>query len=149
MNRIWLPLLLSLFLATGMTCAGPAAGTPPPKPGDTPTPQPTGTPPAEPTTSEPRPSPAPGSASVPPEAAKPLEASKKDLARRLGISADEVSLVSVEKVDWPDTSLGCPEPGKVYAQVITPGYRIVLQAKGQTYRYHTDRGQNVVLCEKR
>jgi hypothetical protein len=52
----------------------------------------------------------------------------------------------VEAVDWSDTSLGCPEPGMAYAQVITPGYLIVLGAAGQTYEYHTDEHSSVVLC---
>jgi hypothetical protein len=36
----------------------------------------------------------------------------------------------------------------MYAQVITPGYRVVLEAGGQRYEYHTDTGRFVVLCEK-
>jgi hypothetical protein len=35
----------------------------------------------------------------------------------------------------------------MYAQVITPGYRIVLEADGKTYTYHTSQS-HVVLCEK-
>jgi hypothetical protein len=33
-----------------------------------------------------------------------------------------------------------------YAQVITPGYLIVLQAAGRTLEYHTDSGRRVELC---
>jgi hypothetical protein len=32
-----------------------------------------------------------------------------------------------------------------YAQVITPGYLIVLEAKGQTYEYHSG-GEQLLLC---
>ncbi|MGI6208127.1 MAG: hypothetical protein ACOYEW_07915 [Anaerolineae bacterium] len=62
-----------------------------------------------------------------------------DLARTLGLSPDEVEVIKVESVQWPDASLGCPEPGKVYAAVITPGYRIILQAAGRRYEYRSDR----------
>jgi hypothetical protein len=50
-------------------------------------------------------------------------------------------------VDWSDTSLGCPEPGMMYAQVITPGFLVMIEAEGQQYEYHTDESRFVVLCE--
>jgi hypothetical protein len=68
---------------------------------------------------------------------------KADLAQRLGIGLDEIELQSVTPADFPDTSLGVPESGQVYAQVITPGYVIELTVAGQTYRYHTS-GERVV-----
>ena len=86
-------------------------------------------------------------ASLPYEARRLVQMAKEDLARRLELSVSEISVISVEAVDWPDTSLGCPEPGMMYAQVITPGYLIVLDAKGQTCEYHSDEGQLVVLCQ--
>lgn len=36
----------------------------------------------------------------------------------------------------------------MYLQVITPGYRVVLQAADQSYEYHTNQGNRAVLCEK-
>jgi hypothetical protein len=36
----------------------------------------------------------------------------------------------------------------MYAQVITPGFLIVLAAQGQTYEYHTDQKATVVLCNR-
>jgi hypothetical protein len=61
---------------------------------------------------------------------------KADLAERLGIESSEVELVDVEPTEFSDASLGVPEPGQVYAQVITPGYIIELAVGQQTYRYH-------------
>jgi hypothetical protein len=82
-----------------------------------------------------------------PDAADPLVTlAKADLAGRKGIEREQITVESVKAVEWSDASLGCPEPGMFYAQVITPGYRIVLSHDGQTYRYHTDRGNRVVLC---
>jgi hypothetical protein len=71
----------------------------------------------------------------------------QDLAGRQGLAPEAVRVASVEAVEWPDASLGCPQPGMMYAQVITPGYRVVLEAEGQTYEYHTDEGRFVVLCD--
>jgi hypothetical protein len=73
---------------------------------------------------------------------------RQDLERRLGAPQTSIRVLSVEVVDWPDSALGCAEPGKMYAQVITPGYRIVLDASGNTYQYHSDKGTNVVLCTR-
>ncbi len=84
---------------------------------------------------------------VPSGAERILALAREDLARRLDLALDAIRVVSVEAVDWRDASLGCPEPGMMYAQVITPGYRVVLEAHGKRYEYHTDRGRQVVLCE--
>jgi len=83
---------------------------------------------------------------VPPGAERIVAAVRADAARRSGQDPGRVRLVSVEAVDWPDTSLGCPEQGKFYAQVITPGYRVVVRAGSTDYEYHTDRAGNFVLC---
>jgi hypothetical protein len=47
-----------------------------------------------------------------------------DMAAHLNIQAEQVTVVGLEEVTWPDASLGCPEPGKMYAQVLVPGYRV-------------------------
>jgi len=75
-----------------------------------------------------------------------VEKVKTDLMKRLDITSDQIRIVKVTPVDWPDTSLGCPQPEMAYAQVITPGYYIVLDAKGQQYPYHTDLEERVILC---
>jgi len=84
-----------------------------------------------------------------PSGSEPLvELAKADLAERIGIEKEQIEVDSVKSVEWPDASLGCPEPGMMYAQVITPGYRILLSHDGENYRYHTDaRGNRVVLCD--
>jgi len=69
--------------------------------------------------------------------AAPLVAqAKADLAQRLDLSADQIEVQRVEATEFPDASLGVPEPDKVYAQVITPGFVIELTVAGQVYRYH-------------
>lgn len=75
------------------------------------------------------------------------QSARLDLARRLGVSVDDVTVVSVEAVRWTDAALGCPEPGKVYAQVLVDGYRLVLDCAGRRYEYRSD-GRRVRLCER-
>lgn len=86
-------------------------------------------------------------ASIPAGSQAAVDAAVAELARQAAVDAGEISVVSVEATDWPDPSLGCPEPGLMYPQVITPGYRVVLEAQGATYEYHTDAsGQRAVTC---
>ncbi|MGQ9583992.1 MAG: hypothetical protein ACUVXG_01155 [Anaerolineae bacterium] len=68
------------------------------------------------------------------------------LSERLAVPPEKIQVLKAEPVDWPDTSLGCPEPGMMYAQVITPGFRVSLQVGDRIYEYHTD-GKRAVTCE--
>lgn len=68
-----------------------------------------------------------------------------DAERRTGAAPGDIRLVQAEAREWPDRSLGCPRPGLGYAQAITAGFMIVLEANGQRLEYHTDHAQ-VVLC---
>jgi hypothetical protein len=70
-----------------------------------------------------------------------------DLAARLSVDAKDIQLIGVNAVTWPDASLGCPEPGKVYPAVLSPGYQIVLEYAGERHAYHTDRRQGMVYCD--
>ncbi len=71
------------------------------------------------------------------------------VAEQLGLSATALTLVSAEQVTWPDMSLGCPQPDMTYAQVLTPGWRIVFEDEnGQTYHVHTaEKSGYFVICE--
>jgi hypothetical protein len=68
----------------------------------------------------------------------------EDLVARTGA---EPVLVAAEYTDWPDTSLGNAQPGMFYAQVITPGFKIILEAGGAQYEYHTDLAGNFTLLD--
>lgn len=103
--------------------------------------------PAPPVTAQEPDMPADSSVQSAPAAETPLEAAIKDLAAQTGLPPEQINRVSVEAVEWSDTSLGCPQEGYMYAQVITPGYRIILEAGGVQYEYHTDQGTHVVLCQ--
>ena len=84
--------------------------------------------------------------STPPPVEKFIELSKKDLAERLQMDMEKITLVKTEETIWPDASLGCPAPGKVYTQGTVPGYQIWLKANGMEHVYHTDWLGQVVLC---
>jgi hypothetical protein len=77
-----------------------------------------------------------------------VDQARSDLARRLGVDPEAVGVVRANLVEWPDTSLGCPRPGMVYAQVPTDGSQIILSHGGVEYPYHTGGSRYVpFLCE--
>lgn len=69
-----------------------------------------------------------------------------DLAQRLDIPDGEIELVSFEEVTWRDGSLGCPQPGRAYTQALVNGSRIILEADGQRWHYHSGGGREPFLC---
>jgi hypothetical protein len=70
-----------------------------------------------------------------------------DLAAELGVAIDQIEVESASAVIWADSSLGCPEADTMYAQVLTPGYRLVLTAGAQTYYYHADAIGEFFQCD--
>lgn len=70
-----------------------------------------------------------------------------DAADRLDVAVEEVEFVSFEMVTWPDSALGCPEPGEMYTQALVEGYRIVVAAEGTELTYHGAVGDDPFLCE--
>ncbi len=58
-------------------------------------------------------------------------------------------LTELEPAEWSDASLGCPEEGMFYAQVITPGYRLVFDVDGTPVEVHTNSdGSSAVVCDQ-
>jgi hypothetical protein len=74
---------------------------------------------------------------------------KKDLAAQLAIPADAIKVLEGGEAMWPDASLGMPEPGEMYAQMLTEGFRVVLEAAGKTYEYHFGNGTVMMRPVKR
>lgn len=60
------------------------------------------------------------------------------LAQQLKVDVDTVVIVSADKVEWPDACLGINTPGIMCSMIVTEGYKVILQAAGGTYEYHTD-----------
>jgi hypothetical protein len=78
-----------------------------------------------------------------------IEKAKEDLAQRLSISVDQISLVEATGVVWPDSSMGCPQPDMKYLQIPEDGALIVLEVEGISYEYHNGGKRGLFLCEKK
>lgn len=68
------------------------------------------------------------------------------LGERLGVGAGEIEILEARRVTWPDAAAGCPRPGMVYMQVLTPGALVRLRAEGREYRYHARDRSLPLLC---
>jgi hypothetical protein len=69
-----------------------------------------------------------------------------DAARRFKVDESAVVLVRAEQVTWPDASLGCPEPGMAYTQMLVAGFRIVAKTTEGELTYHADERGRIALC---
>ena len=70
------------------------------------------------------------------------------LAGKLDVAANELTLVRTNSTEWSDASLGCPKPGMMYAQVITPGYEITFEHQGSNYAVHANSDASLLTsCE--
>ena len=76
-----------------------------------------------------------------------VDMAKQDLQQRMGVASDEIKVTKAEFVTWPDASMGCPQPGYQYAQVLTNGSRIHLSVGGKLYHYHSGGNRAPFLCE--
>lgn len=101
--------------------------------------------PVGPTTIDPT---SPSTISMPEEEADMdlVERAQLDLAARLKVPEDEIEVLEVEPVSWPDGSLGCPQPGQMYTQAIVAGHRIVLGHGERIFLYHSGGEVPPFLC---
>jgi hypothetical protein len=70
-------------------------------------------------------------------------------AAQLGLTMDDVVVTTVSETDWPDASLGCPQPDMAYAQIVTPGWLVTVDtvdATAEEVQIHTDGGSRAVVC---
>ena len=74
----------------------------------------------------------PGTSDVP---ASIIDAVVADIAKTAGVPADQITVVSAESVTFPDGSLGCPQPGLAYTQMVVDGYKIVAKVEETVYDY--------------
>ncbi|HZY41549.1 MAG TPA: hypothetical protein VFF59_06075 [Anaerolineae bacterium] len=77
-------------------------------------------------------------------------AALRALTAATNLSPDQIRPIVTEPVQWPNSCLGTRQTGIECAQQIVPGFRIVLEAKGRRYEYHTNEdGSTIVLAAEK
>lgn len=73
-----------------------------------------------------------------------VQAARGALAAELQVDPDEIRVVSLEPVEWPDSCLGVYKADQACARQGVPGYRLVLAVAGERYELHSDETGRVV-----
>lgn len=60
---------------------------------------------------------------------------KNDLAKRTTLTPRAITLADAKAVTWPNAALGVPQHDMAYAEVLTPGWLITLNAHDRLYLY--------------
>jgi hypothetical protein len=76
-----------------------------------------------------------------------LEQIIADLRQQTDAERDEVRVLRAEAVVWNDGSLGCPQPGEFYIQMLINGYWVVLEVEGNAYDYRVSDKGSFRLCK--
>jgi hypothetical protein len=75
-----------------------------------------------------------------------VQVARAVLAGLLGLSdPSQVALVQVMPVEWLNACLGVVSPDIACAEVITPGFRILLEAQGVQYEFHANQDGSQIL----
>ena len=69
-----------------------------------------------------------------------------DLAGRIGVVIDAITVKEARAVQWGSGAMGCPKPGMNYTQALVPGMRLLLEADGTIYYYHGSRQASLFYC---
>ena len=89
-----------------------------------------------------------GKISLGPGILRLVDLAKRDLAIRVGIEEDAIGILQAEFVTWPDSSIGCPQSGYQYLQVLMNGSLIRLSANKTVYQYHSGGQRPPFHCKK-
>lgn len=71
---------------------------------------------------------------------------RQELADRLGVSLDSITISGARNVNWSSGALGCPKPGMSYTEALVPGVLIFLDSGGKTYGYHARKENKPFYC---
>jgi|GEM_PF-2249014 len=77
----------------------------------------------------------------PTEIPKAVSVARTYVAQRIKVNESEVMVISVTQKDWPNACLGMPgnvPEDEMCAELVTPGYEVILDVKGQEFIYRTN-----------
>lgn len=94
-------------------------------------------------TPAPTPTPARSSEPVP----GPVQAAIERATQDFKVQPDKIQVSSFTETQWFSTALGCPDPDRSYAQVVSPGFIVKLEVGGRSVTYHTNLASTVIRCQ--
>jgi hypothetical protein len=82
--------------------------------------------------------------SLPPDVALNVQNRVSEI---LKTPVESLQLQSIEQKDWPNGCLGLPQEAEVCTEAVTPGWLLVFNVDGQSYRFRIDQTGTVVRQE--
>lgn len=73
---------------------------------------------------------------------------RSQLSLKLKVPEAKIALESATPTTWPNASLGCPEPDRMYAQVVTRGWTVILKVREGLHEVRVA-GRRAVVCPRR
>src|SRR5262245_13596962 len=72
---------------------------------------------------------------------------KQDLAQRLKVRADQLTVISASERTWTDATFECSARKGLAEPTSIPGFAFSLAYGGKQYVYHTDRNGHIRRCD--
>jgi hypothetical protein len=66
------------------------------------------------------------------------------LADELHVPPEALAVRRISSIEWRDSSLGCPQRGRIYSPVVIAGHRVGLVHDGREYDVHVGAGRALV-----
>jgi hypothetical protein len=70
-----------------------------------------------------------------------------DIIQTIGKEPGELKILRASEMVWPDSSLGCPQPGLEAVQVQVEGFQLVLLVDGEMFDYRTSGLNTFFRCQ--
>ncbi|HMT09363.1 MAG TPA: hypothetical protein PKA82_15275 [Pyrinomonadaceae bacterium] len=64
-----------------------------------------------------------------------------DLAKRLSVAADDVTVTNIKECEFPNSALGALTKGEIAGMMMSDGWEYELSAEDETYIYRADSNQ--------
>ncbi|GIV65672.1 MAG: hypothetical protein KatS3mg047_0065 [Bellilinea sp.] len=77
-----------------------------------------------------------------------FEKVRSTIAEQLGVAPEAINLIEMSPIEWPDGCLGLASPDEMCIQVITPGYRLLVEVNDNTLEVRTDQNGNQVRVNR-
>jgi hypothetical protein len=66
----------------------------------------------------------------------------------MGGILQRVDFLSIERREWPDACLGIARSDEACAEVVTPGFLIIVEIDGQRFTFHSDETGQIIRLEQ-
>lgn len=77
---------------------------------------------------------------------EPARIAVQELQLTTGTPAEAIQVVDVIAVQWPDSSMGCPQPGQTIVDTPVAGYLVTALIDALEYRVHISDAGTAIVC---